>query len=123
MTAANTAATSLASYETAVVQPQFSMDFAAVDGNSSITAAGLTLHDGQVVAFLIPAVPTTATISATVLDFGSVYRGFSATRTATITNTSGFTSTVIINSVANSGTNASDYTQTSNCTTLAEGAS
>ena len=123
VTAANTASASLASYETGVVQPHFSTDFAAVDANTSTTAAGLTPHDGQVVEFLIPAVPTTVALSATTLNFGDVYLGSSATKTLQVTNTSGFTSTVTVSGVTVSGTNSGDYASSSNCTTLAEGAS
>ncbi len=123
VTAASTASASLASYETSVVQPHFSTDFAATDANSSATAAGLTPHDGQVVEFLIPAVPTTISLSATTLDFGNVYLGSSATKAVQVTNTSGFSSTVTIQGVSVTGANASDYLASSNCATLAEGAS
>ncbi len=62
----NTAAASLASYVSTVTQPHFTADFYATNANAiSATnpAAGLTPHDGFVVAFLIPPVPTTASIS------------------------------------------------------------
>jgi|GEM_PF-4014234 len=121
VTDSSIASASLASYETSVTQPHFSTDFAAIDANSSTTAAGLTPHDGQVVAFLIPPVPTTASISSSAINFGSVYLGNSASRTITITNTTTFTSTVTISSVAISGTNATDFSQTSTCTSLFEG--
>lgn len=122
VTAANSASASLASYETSVVQPHFSADFAAVNANSTSTPAGLTPHDGQVVSFLIPAVPTTASISASALDFGSVSLGASVSKTVTITNTSGFTSTVTVSGIAISGVASSDYTTSNNCSTLADGA-
>ena len=123
VTAASTAAASLASYETSVVQPHFSTDFAANDANTSATAAGLTPHDGQVVEFLIPAVATTASLSASALNFGKVYLGSSATKTVQVTNTSGFTSTITIQGVSITGANAGDYIASSNCASLAEGAS
>lgn len=120
VTASTTAQNSLASYETSVVQPHFSADFAAANANSSSTAAGLTANDGQVVSFLIPAVPTSATVSASSLSFGDVYVGGSKSLSVTVQNTSGFTSTVNVSNIAISGTNAGDYTQTSDCLSLAD---
>jgi hypothetical protein len=120
VTASTTAQNSLASYMTSVVQPHFTADFAAVNTNSSTTPAGLTPHDGQVVSFLIPAVPTSAAVSATSLNFGDVYVGGSKSLSVTVQNTSGFTSTVNVTNIAISGTNASDYTQTSNCSALSD---
>lgn len=119
----STASASLASYVSAVTQPHFTADFVATDGNTTTVPSGLTPHDGFVVAFLIPPVPTTASISASAVNFGSVDLGASATQTVTITNTTTFTSTVTISNIAISGTNAGDFSQTSPCTTLSEGAS
>ena len=118
-----TASASLASYVSTVTQPHFTTDFAAINANSSTTPAGLTPHDGFVVAFLIPPVPTTAALSATALNFGDVDLGASSSLTLTVTNTTTFTSTVNVTNIAISGTNATDFTQTSNCTSLAQGAS
>ncbi|RXH55910.1 choice-of-anchor D domain-containing protein [Granulicella sibirica] len=118
----STASASLASYVSAVTQPHFTADFAATNANSPTTPAGLTPHDGFVTAFLIPPVPTTASISATAVNFGSVNLGSSATQTLTITNTTTFTSTVNVTNVAISGTNATDFTQTNTCAALTEGA-
>ena len=117
-----TASASLASYVSTVTQPHFTTDFAAIDANSASTSAGLTPHDGFVVAFLIPPVPTTASLSPTSIDFGSIDIGGSASVTLTVTNTTTFTSTVNVTNIAISGTNAADFTQTSNCTSLAESA-
>ncbi len=118
-----TASASLASYVSTVTQPHFTTDFAAINANSASTPAGLTPHDGFVVAFLIPPVPTTAALSNTTVNFGSLDLGASSTMTLTVTNTTTFTSTVTVSNIAISGTNASDFTQTSNCTSLAQGAS
>lgn len=118
----STASASLASYLSAVTQPHFSADFAAISANSATTAAGLTPHDGFVVSFLIPPVPTTASISATSVNFGSVYLGATASQTLTITNTTTFTSTINVTNIVVSGANAADYSQTSNCTSLAQNA-
>ena len=118
----STASASLASYVSEVTQPHFTADFDQVDANDATTPAGLTPHDGFVVAFTIPPVPTTASISASAIDFGTVYLGSSATRTVIITNTTTFTSTVNVTGVAISGTNAADFTQTNNCSALAESA-
>jgi hypothetical protein len=119
----STASASLASYVSAVTQPHFSTDFAATQANDTTTSAGLTPHDGFVVAFLIPPVPTTASISSSAIDFGSVDLGGSATRTVTVTNTTTFASTVNVTNITISGANASDFSQTSPCTSLAQGAS
>jgi hypothetical protein len=118
----STASASLASYVSEVTQPHFTTDFHEVEANDSTTPAGLTPHDGFVVAFTIPPVPTTASISSSAIDFGSVYIGSSATRTVTLTNTTTFTSTVNVTGVAISGANASDFTQTNNCSALVESA-
>lgn len=116
----STASASLASYASAVTQPHFSADFAATSENDATTPAGLTPHDGLVVSFLIPPVPTTASVSPTSMNFGDVTIGASASQTATVTNTTTFTSTVNITGIAISGTNASDFSETSSCTSLAE---
>ena len=121
VTDSTTAATSLASYVNAVTQPHFSTDYAAIDANDATTPAGLTPHDGFLVNFAIPPVPTTASISTTAMNFGNVYIGDSKTLTATVTNTTTFISTVNVTSIAISGTNAGDYSQTSTCTSLAMG--
>jgi hypothetical protein len=102
----STASASLASYVSAVTQPHFSTDFAAINANSSSTAAGLTPHDGFVVSFLIPPSPTTASLAPTPVNFGDVGLGASASQTLTFTNTTTFTSTVTVNKIAISGTNA-----------------
>jgi hypothetical protein len=117
----STASASLASYVSTVTQPHFTTDFAAINTNSASTPAGLTPHDGFVVAFLIPPVPTTASISPTSIHFGDVDLGGSATQTVNFTNTTTFTSTVTISNIAVSGTNAGDFTQTSPCTSVAMG--
>lgn len=123
----NTASASLASYATSVTQPHFTTDYAATSANTVVTAnpaAGLGPHDGFVVAFLIPPVPTTASITPASIDFGSVDLGASsAPMTATVTNTTTFISTVNITKVTISGTNPADFTETSNCTSLTEGSS
>ena len=106
-----------------MTQPHFTTDFSAVNANSATTPAGLTPHDGLVVAFLIPPVPTTASISSTAINFGSVDIGGTATQTVTITNTTSFASTVNVTNIAISGTNAGDFSQTSSCTSLTEGQS
>jgi hypothetical protein len=118
----STASASLASYVSAVTQPHFSTDFAAIDANNSTTAAGLTPHDGFVVAFLIPPAPTTASLSPTTLNFGDVGLGASASLPVTVTNTTTFTSTVNVTNIAITGVNAADFSQTSACLSLAEGA-
>jgi len=115
-----TASASLASYVSAVTQPHFTTDFAAINANSATTPAGLTPHDGFVVAFLIPPVPTTAALSASILNFGDVDLGASSSLTISVTNTTTFASTVNVTKIAISGTNAADFSQTSNCTSLAE---
>ncbi|MDE1175827.1 MAG: choice-of-anchor D domain-containing protein [Edaphobacter sp.] len=111
----STASASLASYVSAVTQPHFTADFAAVNLNGSATPAGLTLHDGLVVSFLIPPAPTTASVSSSSLNFGSVDIGSSVSQTITFTNTTSFTSTVTISGITISGTNSSDYTETNTC--------
>ncbi|MDR3745268.1 MAG: choice-of-anchor D domain-containing protein [Acidobacteriaceae bacterium] len=118
----STASASLASYVSAVTQPHFSADFAAINANSSTTAAGLTPHDGFVVSFLIPPSPTTASISPTTLNFGNIeLNATSAAQAVTVTNTTTFTSTVTVTNIAISGTNAADFSQTSSCLALSEG--
>lgn len=121
VTDSSTASASLASYVNVVTQPHFSTDYAATNANSSTTSAGLTSHDGFLVNFAIPPVPTTASVSPTSINFGDVYMGHSASQSVTVTNTTTFTSTVTISNIAISGTNASDFTQTSTCTSLSEG--
>lgn len=121
ITDSTSSAASLASYMTSVTQPHFSTDFASINTNDATTAAGLTPHDGQVVAFLIPPVPTTASISSSSLNFGDVDLGSSSSKALTVTNTTSFTSTVTISKVAISGTNSSDFSQSSSCTSLSEG--
>ena len=116
----NTAAASLASYASSVTQPHFTTDFYASNANSSTTPAGLTPHDGFVVAFLIPPVPTTASITPTSINFGSLDIGASASQTATVTNTTTFVSTINVTHIAISGTNAADFTETSTCTSLTQ---
>ena len=101
-----TASTALAAYETAITQPHFTTDYPAASyATSTTSAAGLTPHDGLVVAFLIPPAPTTATLSPTTLNFGNVNLGASATQTVTFTNTTSFASTVNVSGVTISGTN------------------
>jgi endonuclease/exonuclease/phosphatase family metal-dependent hydrolase len=118
----STASASLASYVSAVTQPHFSADFAAINANTSTTAAGLTPHDGFVVSFLIPPSPTTASTSPTTLNFGNIeLNTASAAQTVTVTNTTTFTSTVNVTNIAISGTNAADFSQTSSCLVLSEG--
>ena len=121
VTDSTTASASLASYVYAVTQPHFSTDYAAIDGNDPATPAGLTPHDGFLVNFAIPPVPTTASISPTALNFGNVYIGDSRTLSTTVTNTTTFTSTVNVTNIAISGTNVGDYSQTSTCTSLSTG--
>ena len=121
----NTAAASLASYVSTVTQPHFTADFYATNANTistSNSAAGLTPHDGFVVAFLIPPVPTTASISPVSMNFGSVDLGASSVpMTATVSNTTTFVFTINITKVGISGINAGDFSQTSTCTSLAQG--
>ena len=120
----NTAAASLSSYATSYTQPHFSTDFSAINANSATTPAGLTPHDGFVVAFLIPPVPTTASITPSSINFGAIDLGASSTpMSATVTNTTTFVSTINVTNIAISGTNAADFTQTSNCTSLTQGSS
>ncbi len=121
VTDSTSAAASLASYVNTVTQPHFSTDYAAIDANDPTTPAGLTPHDGFLVNFAIPPVPTTASIAPTALNFGNVYIGDSKTLTATVINTTTFTSTVNVTSIAISGINAGDYSQNSTCTSLAMG--
>lgn len=121
VTDSSTASASLASYVNVVTQPHFSTDYAATNANSTSTPAGLTPHDGFLVNFAIPPVPTTASVSPTSINFGDVSLAHSASQTVTVTNTTTFTSTVTISNIAISGTNASDFTQTSTCTSLSEG--
>ena len=120
----NTSASgSIYSYISFVTQPHWTTDFPAVDANDPTIAAGLTARDGFVGAFLIPPVPTTASLAPASLNFGSVYRGASATQPLTFTNTSSFPSTVNLSGVTVSGANPADFTASNNCTGLAQGAS
>ena len=119
----SSAAGSIYSYISTVVQPHWTTDYPAIDANDPTIAAGLTDRDGFVGAFLIPPVPTTAGLTPTAANFGSVYRTQSATQTFTFTNTSTFPSTVTVQNLAFSGANAGDFSQTSNCTSLNQGAS
>lgn len=121
VTDSSTASASLASYVNVVTQPHFSTDYAATTENDTTTPAGLTSHDGFLVNFAIPPVPTTASVSPASINFGDVYLGHSSSQTVTVTNTTTFTSTVTISNIAISGTNASDFTQTSTCISLSEG--
>ena len=116
-----TSANPLASYINVVTQPHFTTDFSAVSANDTTTPAGLTPHDGFLVNFAIPPVPTTASVSPTSLSFGDVYIGDSKTLSTTVTNTTTFTSTVNVTSIALSGSNSTDFTQTSGCTALSMG--
>ena len=117
-----TASASLASYVSSVTQPHFTTDFAAIDANSASTSAGLTPHDGFVVAFLIPPVPTTASLSPATANFGRLDIGASTALSFTVTNTTTFVSTVNVTNIAIGGANAGDFTETSNCSALAQGA-
>ncbi len=124
VTDSTTAAASLASYVNVVTQPHFSTDYAAISANDSSTPAGLTPHDGFLVNFAIPPVPTTASLTPpSPLNFGGVYIGGSSTLQLTFTNTTSFTSTVNVTNVAISGVNAGDFSQTSNCASLGMGQS
>ncbi len=113
-----TAAASLASYETAITQPHFTTDYpAATYANTTTTAAGLTPHDGMVVAFLLPNSPTVATLSPSTLNYGSVELGVSSTLSTTFTNSTTFAATVTPSSYTITGTNAADYAITANTCT------
>ena len=117
-----TAAAPLSTYAAAITQPHFTTDFPAVTANDPATAAGLTPHDGFVSSFLLPPVPTTAAVSSGSLNFGSIYLGASsAPQTVSVTNTTTFSSNVVVQSVAISGANAADFLQASNCTSLTQG--
>ncbi len=125
VTDATTASAALASYVNVVTQPHFSADYAAVTANDATTPAGLTPHDGFLVNFAIPPVPTTATLTPVALNFGDVEIG-GGTRTLqlTLTNTSSFApATINVSSIAISGTNAAEFAFTDNCTVLTEGGS
>ncbi|SEB69622.1 choice-of-anchor D domain-containing protein [Terriglobus roseus] len=121
VTDSSTASASLASYVNTVTQPHFSTDYSAVSANDATTPAGLTPHDGFLVNFAIPPVPTTASITPSSLNFGDVVLGASKSLTATVTNTTTFTSTVNITNIAISGASATDFSQTSTCTSLSMG--
>ncbi len=123
VTDTTTASAPLASYVNAVTQPHFSADYAAVNANDPTTPAGLTPHDGFLVNFAIPPVPTSASLTPNALNFGNVYIGGSGTLQLTFTNTTAFTSTVNVTGIAISGTNSADYNQTNNCTSLGMGQS
>ena len=123
VTDSTTAAASLASYVNLVTQPHFSTDFAAIDANSATTPAGLTPHDGFLVNFAIPPVPTTATLTPSALNFGDIeINGGKATLSLTYTNTSSFSpATINIGKLAISGTNATEFIETDNCTSVTQG--
>ena len=121
VTDSTTAPAPLASYINAITQPHFSTDYKAIDGNDATTLAGLTPHDGFLVNFAIPPVPTTASVAPAALAFANVSPGDRQTLTTTVTNTTPFTSTVNITNIAISGTDAGDYSQTSTCTSLSMG--
>jgi hypothetical protein len=118
VTDSSTAAAPLTSYALPVTQPHFTTDFSAVSANDPSTPAGLTPHDGFLVSFAIPPVPTTASLTPVGLNFGDVAVGFNKSLSATVTNTTTFTSTVNVTNISISGTNASDFSQTSTCTSL-----
>ncbi len=122
VTDAIVAAGSLASYGTAT-QPHFSTDYAAINANDPSTPAGLTPHDGFLVTFAIPPVPTTASLTNGPLKFGDVYIGGSSTLQLIVTNTTTFTSTVNVTNIAISGLNAGDFTPTNTCTSQGMGQS
>ncbi len=111
----------LASYINTVTQPHFSTDYSAVSANDPSTPAGLTPHDGFLVNFAIPPVPTAASIAPAALGFGDVYISNSKTLSTTVTNTTTFTSTVNVTGIAITGANAADFSQTSTCTSLSMG--
>lgn len=117
VTNSETASASLASYVSAVTQPHFASDFTATNLNDSTTPAGLTTHDGLVASFLIPPTPTTASVSPTSLNFGSVDLGSSLSQTITFTNTTTFTSSINLSSISIAGNNAGDYSETNTCST------
>lgn len=122
----NTSASgSIYSYISFVTQPHWTTDFPAVLANDPTTPAGLTARDGFVGAFLIPPVPTTASLTPANVNFGNVYRTPApyAVQTLTFTNTSTFPSTVNVTGVSISGANAADFQASSNCAALAQGAS
>ncbi|MGI4854911.1 MAG: choice-of-anchor D domain-containing protein [Janthinobacterium lividum] len=120
---AESAPASLASYVNLVTQPHFSTDYSAVSANDPNTPAGLTPHDGFLVNFAIPPVPTTASLAPATLGFGDVSLGNNELLSTTVTNTTQFASTIHVTSLAISGANASDFTQTSTCTALGAGSS
>ncbi len=123
VTDATTAAAALATYVNTVTQPHFSTDYAAVDANDATTPAGLTPHDGFLVNFAIPPVPTTATLTPTALSFGDVEaNGGTSTMHLTFTNTTSFGSTINVSKIAFSGTNASEFTETGNCAAVGQNA-
>ncbi len=123
VTDATTAAAALATYVNTVTQPHFSTDYAAVDANDATTPAGLTPHDGFLVNFAIPPVPTTATLTPTALSFGDVEaNGGTSTMHLTFTNTTSFASTINVSKIAFSGTNASEFTETGNCAAVGQNA-
>jgi hypothetical protein len=119
----SSASGSIYSYISAVTQPHWTTDFPAVDANDPTQPAGLTGRDGFVGAFLIPPVPTTASLTPSTANFGNVFRGAASSATVfTVTNSSTFPSTVNVTNIAFTGADPGDFTQTSNCTSLNEGA-
>ncbi len=68
-----------------------------------------------------PDAPADIAVSGNSLDFGTTQLGLNKTETVTITNEGDLD--LGINNISVSGANASDFTQTNNCTTLAGGES
>ncbi len=124
VTDASTASASLASYINVVTQPHFTTDYAAVTATDATTPAGLTPHDGFLVNFAIPPVPTTATLTPSTLNFGDVeINGGTGTLQLTLRNTSTFApATITVSKLAFSGANAAEFTETDNCTTVVQNA-
>ena len=119
----SSASGSIYSYISFVTQPHWTTDFPAIDANDPTIAAGLTQRDGFVGAFLIPPVPTTATLTPATANYGSIYRGNSASQVFTFTNSSTFPSTVNLAGASVTGANPSDFTSQGNCSSLSQGAS
>ncbi len=124
VTNAAAAAAPLASYVDTVKQPHFSTDDAATNANDPTTPAGLTPHDGFLVSFAIPQVPTTAALAPGTLHFDETeVNGGKETLLLTFTNTTSFAATVNVLKIAVSGPNAPEFTEMDNCAALAQGAS
>ncbi len=113
----------LASYASAVIQPHFTADYEATSANDPTTPAGLTPHDGFLVSFAIPPVPTIASLTPGSLNFGDTYIGAGKSLALTFSNTTTFTSTVDVTKITISGPNGQDFTETDNCTSLGMGQS